>query len=170
MVAFLRGRQYARNVVRKKLNTVFESKAMAMKNYTSEVPISSSMARIEKNLVIAGAKKIMRDYDADGNCISISFQIVTDRETLGFQLPSRVEAIYKKLYSKYTRPTTKSEEIVRAQAGRTAWKIISDWVEIQITMIELEQAELAQVFLPYLFDGKQTFYDKFKKDGFKALR
>jgi hypothetical protein len=38
----------------------------------------------------------------------------------------------------------------RKQAERIAWRICKTWLEAQITLINLEQAKLEEVFLPYL--------------------
>lgn len=91
---------------------------MNLKNYTSETPASTSMAKIEKNLVSAGARNIMKTYDDNQSCTAISFQLTVNNKVLGFQLPAKVEAIYQILYAKYTKPTEKSQDICRAQAER----------------------------------------------------
>jgi hypothetical protein len=64
-----------------------------------------------------------------------------------------------------TRPETKKK--IPRQAERTAWKILSDWVEAQMAMIELSQIEITEVFLSYLYDHKtdQTFYEKQRNEG-----
>ena len=52
-----------------------------------------------------------------------------------------------------------------------SWKILQDWVEAQMAMIELAQIEVMEVFLPYLYDGqkKQTFFEQIKSKGFQKL-
>jgi hypothetical protein len=44
-----------------------------------------------------------------------------------------------------------------------------DWVAVQLSLIEMKQAELLQVFLPYLWAGKTTFYESIKQGKFKAI-
>ena len=38
-----------------------------------------------------------------------------------------------------------------------------------MSLIQMKQAEWMQVFLPYVWDGRQTFYDRLKGEGFKGL-
>ncbi len=46
---------------------------------------------------------------------------------------------------------------------------MQDWVEVQLSMIQMKQADLMQVFLPYVWDGKRTYYDALKVNGFRAM-
>jgi hypothetical protein len=57
------------------------------------------------------------------------------------------------------------------QAQRTAWKIVHEWVHIQLSMIQLGQAQPLEVFMPYIFDtrSQQTLFQVFEKNNFKAL-
>ncbi len=68
-------------------------------------------------------------------------------------------------------PSSASDEHIRAQAERTAWKNLLEWVEIQLLLIRLEQVEFMEVFLPYIYDGrrKATFYELTRDSGFKML-
>ena len=144
---------------------------MNLKNYTSTVPAVTSMGRIEKALVSAGATNISKTYE-DQVCTAITFRmIIKDHVPMFFQLPAKVEPCFKVLYAEVKRPRPDTKRLIREQAERTAWKIIADWVEIQLSMIMLEQAEPLQVFLPYAFDpeSNMTFYDRLKEKGFKAL-
>ena len=61
--------------------------------------------------------------------------------------------------------------MITEQAQRTSWKILYDWVQVQVSMIQLQQAEFIEVFLPYCYDREadKTFYEKLKGNGFKQL-
>lgn len=143
---------------------------MNLKNYTSEVPATTSMGKIEQNLVAAGATDISKKYE-DGVCVAITFRMVVNTQVLFFKLPARVEHCFKVLWKEVKRPVAGTKERTRQQAARTAWKIISDWVEIQLSMIKLEQALPLQVFLPYVYDpaSEQTFFEKLEQTNFKQL-
>ena len=89
-----------------------------------------------------------------------------------FKLPAKVsqcEQILVASLSPRSRPETRKK--VTAQAERTAWKILSDWIEAQMAMIELAQVEVMEVFLPYVYDvtRKQTFFEQIKERKYKAL-
>ena len=143
---------------------------MNLKNYTSEPPAITSMGRIEKALVEAGATFINKKYE-DGVCTAVLFQLMVNNAPISFKLPARVDQCFKVMWAEVKRPQDGTEQKVRAQAERTAWKIISDWVECQLSMIRLEQAEPLQVFLPYVYDLKteRTFYDRIQDSGLKLL-
>ena len=67
----------------------------------------------------------------------------------------------------------KDEDTTKAtiyeQAARTAWKLVQDWIEVQVSMIVMKQAEFLEVFLPYVWDGRQTYFESVKSGAFKAL-
>lgn len=143
---------------------------MNLKNYTSTTPVSSSMGKIEKALVSAGATDISKTYE-DGICIAIKFRMLVAGRPLFFMLPARVTACFEVMWKEVKRPRPNTKQLIRDQAERTAWKIVCDWVEVQLSMIMLEQAEALEVFLPYVYNPttEQTFYNQLKEKGFKAL-
>ena len=143
---------------------------MNLKNYTSEVPAVTSMGKIETALVQAGATDISKKYQ-DSVCIAIRFRMVVNNIPMFFELPAKVENCYRVLYAEIKRPRPDTKQKVRQQAERTAWKIVCDWVLVQLSMIMLEQAEPMQIFLPYAWDPEkeETFFEKLKQGGFKAL-
>lgn len=143
---------------------------MNLKNYTSEVPASRSMAKIEESLVKAGATNIMKAYE-NGTCSAITFRMLVNNRPIFFKLPAKVDACFNALWKEISRPRKDTRQKTTLQAERTAWKIVCDWVEVQLSMIQLEQAEPLQIFLPYVYDPEkdQTFYEKIKSGNLKLL-
>lgn len=144
---------------------------MNLKNYTSSVPASTSQAKIEKCLVAAGATDVSKKYSQERICIAIHFRLLVNDKPVFFQLPARVQQCFKVLWAEIKQPQAGTKERVLKQAEMTAWKIISDWVEVQLSMILLEQAEVLQIFLPYVYDSvnEKTFYEHVKEGSFKLL-
>ncbi len=147
---------------------------MNLKNHTSSVPVSTTIARIEQMLADAGASGIGKEY-ANGVPVSLVFKIHVqpDQPPVCVKLPANVEkcqfAFWKDHCKSRSHRSRKTSEDFKDQAARTAWKLQQDWVEVQLSMIRLEQLDTVQAFLAYAFDGKQTFYERVKDGGYKAL-
>lgn len=149
-----------------------------IKNYTSTIAAATSMSRIEEMLVEAGARDFMKSYNNKKECDAIVFVMAVPGSPapMHFKLPAKVDACYEALWKNYLKtvkkPSETMKQTLREQAARTAWKIIHDWVEIQLSLIQLEQAEAMEIFLPYAYnpDSKETYYEHLKKKGFKQLK
>jgi hypothetical protein len=144
---------------------------MNLKNYTSSVPVDRSVSLIEHDLVRAGAIHISKTYDDKQNLEGITFQIIVNNLSLIFRLPAKWKQCYKVMMEEVRKPRPGTEERIKEQSQRTAWKILYDWVSIQVTMIKLEQADIVEVFLPYVYDmaKDQTLFEKLKASNFKML-
>jgi hypothetical protein len=58
----------------------------------------------------------------------------------------------------------------KEQAARIAWRIVKDWLEAQLAMIEAGLVDLQQVFLPYAQDATgRTFYKLMRERKFQPL-
>lgn len=128
------------------------------------------MAFIESKLVQNGARKIQKTYDPDGRVDAMCFSIPIEGREVYFKLSARVsncEAVLRANLSSRARPETVRK--IPDQAVRTAWKIVSDWVEAQMARIELAQIEVMEAFMPYIFDGTQTYFESVKHRGYKGL-
>lgn len=137
---------------------------MNIKNYTSEVPAEKSIQRIKNLLIDAHARDIIERYD-NRVCVGIAFVIPMENRFLTFELPAKIDRVKKHLI----KVKRMRESTAQMQAGRTAWKTLAEWVEIQITMIILDQADPLELFFPYLYDGTQTYYNRLKQNDFKQL-
>lgn len=143
-----------------------------IKNYTSTTPAETSISRITKLLVKNGANNILSSYDDNHLLKSMTFVKVINNQSVPFKIEAKVQAIYELFLEEYVRtPSEASKEKSWQQAERTAWKLLADWIEIEMALIALNQSEFIQSFLPYVFDqGKgQTFFETIKESKFKLL-
>ena len=143
---------------------------MNLKNYTSDVPIERTIARIEQRLAESGADGIMKEYSG-GQLCALTFRVTMPEngQKLSVRLPANVEGVYNAMAKEVSRPRDGTMARIRDQAGRTAWKLMQDWCEVQLSLIAMQQAEFRQVFLAYILTGRQTFFERLKKDDFLAL-
>ena len=146
-----------------------------LKNYSSTVAASRSVAWIEQRLVDFGASNISKRYDpATKQLLAIMFQIPRNGMVYPVVLPARIPAAEKalrKARSSRRPPTSEAEQRIKEQTERTAWKILADWVDAQLAMIVLEQVEFLEVFMAFLYDSKtgRSFFEQVRDNGFKAL-
>lgn len=62
-----------------------------IKNYTSEVPVSVTIDRIEKLLVSAGVLGIAKEYGPQGCVVAITFGMPYEGRTVAVRLPVEFE-------------------------------------------------------------------------------
>jgi hypothetical protein len=66
----------------------------------------------------------------------------------------------KKSYSSHDSRYASQQSQRQAQAVRTAWRIVKDWTEAQLAIIETRMVTTEQVFLPYaVMRGGKTLYE-----------
>ena len=55
--------------------------------------------------------------------------------------------------------------VTREQAARVGWRIIKNWLEAQLALIETQMVSLAQVMLPYMQVGQtgQSLYEAWRE-------
>lgn len=130
---------------------------MSLLNFTTKVPVEKTMSEVTTLLVKSGARQVMTEYDADGSPSGLTFSVQTALGARGFTLPVEAKAIEKILSSNPDRRAHGTE-----QSHRVAWRIIKDWLEAQLALIETEMVTFDQVMLPYMrsVDGG-TFYDEY---------
>lgn len=158
---------------------------MFLKNFTSNVPVSQTVYRIEQVLIKAGVSGIMKEYGAAGEVSAITFQIKLEGNApYSVRLPADKVAATESLWRDYadgdklspdgqrlaynTRKQKTRADFIE-QGERTAWKLVQDWIEVQISMIQMKQADFMQVFLPYVWDGHETVYQRLKAGNYRAL-
>ncbi|MDB5268037.1 MAG: hypothetical protein JWP58_1077 [Hymenobacter sp.] len=143
-----------------------------LRNYTSEVTPAKSQATIEHLLVQAGASTISKFFDDTKRCQGFFFQISVGDVPLTFKLPANADLVYQHFVASTRNLDAKKREQLRAQAERTAWRTLQEWVQIQLDMVAMNQVELLQVLMPYQFDQdkQQTFFQRVMNSDLKLLK
>ena len=138
-----------------------------IKNYTTEIPLEKTIAEIQKLLSGNGATGIMFDYSADGHLKAVFFKIQYKGKELPFKLPAKPEQVYNVLFAGKLGEYSYKEQRM-AKAEMIAWRVCKLWLEAQITHINLDQAKIEEVFLPYLVVGNnKTLYENMIDTGFQ---
>lgn len=138
---------------------------MAILNYTTKIKTEKTASEIQIILGKSGAQAVMSEYH-DGEVSAISFRYEEEGKLLSFRLPINSEGVFRAI----KRDCKDNRYRNIDQAKRTAWRIVKDWIEAQMALVEANQADLVEVFLPYLQDDNgATVYQRLKSGGFKAL-
>lgn len=139
---------------------------MAILNYTTKIAAEKTAREIQAKLVAAKASAVLMEYD--NQILSrLSFKIQTAHGEISVRLPANIEGVYKAIQRSSKVPHRLK---TREQASMVAWRIIKDWVEAQLAIIEAEVATFPQVFLPYMQNPEgKTMYEVFEQRGLPAL-
>ena len=137
---------------------------MEILNYTTKIKSEKTASEIQAILGKAGAQAVMSEFEG-GDVSAISFRFEVNGQPISFRLPINKEGVLKAL-----RRDCEPRYINPEQACRTAWRIIKDWVEAQLALVDANQADIVEVFLPYAqnHDGR-TIYEVLEQTGFNLL-
>ena len=139
---------------------------MSILNYTTQIKALKTVGEIQTMLAEAGAQAVLTEYDG-GDVSALSFRLEHNGQLISFRLPVRTEEIYVVLQND---PDIPRKLKTLEQATRVAWRIIKVWTAAQLALIEAEQADMVQAFLPYVQDSKgQTLYERLEQTDFKLL-
>lgn len=134
---------------------------MALLNYTTDTSVEKTVADIQKLLSGHNVSAIMTEYEGP-QISALNFKIDINGKPMAFKLPCNwrsVKEILRKKNGNRKRVRGRLERLVDdsdEQAQRVAWRIIKDWVEAQLALVEVNMVTVPQVFLPYAItkDGR----------------
>lgn len=136
---------------------------MPILNYTTKRSAEQSIAAIQKLLSIRGAHKIVTDYN-EGIVVAITFQMSVGERTMAFSLPCNAEGVLRAMerdHRKGVRVDSRYRNIKHAHS--VGWRIVHDWIEAQMAIVDANLAEIAEVFLPYAVTSNgNTLYNEVK--------
>ena len=141
---------------------------MPLLNYTTKVNAQKTVTEVMGLLVAKGADEISVVYDDDRQPAGLKWTVQIPRlGRVAFALPCNTDAVFVKLTEQRVMVT--APESRRQQAIRTSWRILKDWVEAQMALLETGMVTMDEIFLPYMLSGGQTFYQALVAGEFKAL-
>ena len=140
---------------------------MAILNYTTTIKAEKTAAEIQVKLAKAKAQAVLCEYDSDGVLCAMSFRVMTTQGMVSFRMPANTAGVLRALNRD---PRVPKRLKTPEQAANVTWRVLKDWIEAQLAIVEAEMAELTEVFLPYAQgQGGQTVYEAMQAHGFKAL-
>ena len=115
-------------------------------------------------LAAKGASAIQIEY-ANGQPSGMSFKIDYDGQQIPFRIPANPVGVLQAL-KKSAPPSMRTPE----QAQRVAWRIMKDYIEVQLAVVESQQAQFAEVFMGYaIVQGGQTLFQAFTQNPSRML-
>lgn len=89
---------------------------------------------------------------------------------MAFKLPMNVLAVQQILKNQNKQGLLRKGFTELEQAQRVGWRILKNWVEAQLAIIETKMVTVDQIYLPYATgkDGK-TIYDRFVENRSKFM-
>ena len=117
-------------------------------------------------LVKHGAKSIMKQFD-DGMITSLSFLINTGVNDIPIKLPIRVDDVLQVLIEQKKMHPKAGIKATKDQANRVAWRILKDWIEVQMALLDIGMVQFEEIFLSYIETaGGKTIYEKLEEKHF----
>lgn len=139
---------------------------MAILNYSTTVDAFRTASEIECILVKHKAKSIMKNYEGE-SITGLSFLIDTGFQQLPIRLPVKVDKCLKILKKEKHENPRKQIKDTREQAERVAWRILKDWVEAQMALLDIEMVQFEEIFMPYIETGNgQTIFERLEAKQF----
>ena len=143
-------------------------------NYSTKVAAPVTIGQIMDILVKHGADNINVVYDPETHQPrALAWRVQTRQGNLSYALPCRVDAVFEILTRQ--RVLVRNAQARREQAARVAWRILKDWVEAQMALLETGMVDLEEIFLPYMLTGtgehQRTVYEALQAgSGLPALQ
>lgn len=139
---------------------------MAILNYTTTVDAFKTVSEIEYILMKHKATSIMKQYDGE-TITGLSFLIDTGVQQIPVKLPVKIDECLEVLKKEKRQNPKKQIMDTRQQAERVAWRILKDWVEAQMALLDIEMVRFEEIFLPYIETSNgQTIFQKLEEKQF----
>jgi hypothetical protein len=134
---------------------------MPIKDYTTQIDAAKTAGQVQTVLAKAGAVGVAMQFH-EGEPVAIAFTVATQFGMREFTLPVHAEQVQAVLRKQRVQPKFQTAE----HARRVAWRIVKDWIEAQLAIIQTEMVTLDQVMLPYMRTGDgSTVFERYQDSG-----
>ena len=150
-------------------------------NYTTTIPVSKTLGEIQKLLAEAGADHFSVRYGKGAVPVGVVFAMQTAQGALDYRLPVDAEKVLAMLecasnewvrvkkkysYGSERRRRVPQSHVTPEHAAQVGWRVIKDWLEAQVALIQIGLVSLDEVMLPYQLtaDG-MTIYELAREKG-----
>ena len=141
---------------------------MPLLNYTTKVNTQKTVTEVMGLLVAKGSTEVSIVYDDNQQPAGLKWTVQSPRlGRVAFALPCNIDAVFVKLTEQRIMVT--APESRRQQAVRTSWRILKDWVEAQMALLETGMVTMDEILLLYMLSGGQTLYQALAAGEFKGL-
>jgi hypothetical protein len=140
-------------------------------NYTTSIDAEKTALECVTMLMKHGARNVALSVGEDRNPDGLDFAIqlpwgVTRAYSVPINIAGTERALKKAVAARRIRPGFATPD----QARRVAWRVMKDWLEVQIALIEAGAVELEQVMLPYMrVAADKTVYSVWVADEMRQL-
>lgn len=146
--------------------------------HTTKVPPEQTAGQITGLLVQLGADDISTKIE-EGRIAGMSFTVQIEGQRLAYRLPIRWRPVYEQMLKEReaARRTSKPLEPevvanIEAQSRRTAWRIVLEWLKVQMAFVETGARNALEVFMADLIvekAGDMTLGELVAQKGVRAL-
>lgn len=89
------------------------------------------------------------------------------KKKYGIRLPVKVEECLEVLKREKKNSPRSNIKATREQAERVAWRILKDWIEAQMALLDIEMVRFEEIFLPYIeTQNGKTIYEQLEEKKF----
>lgn len=147
---------------------------MALLNYSTSVAVEKTVGEIQSILSRHKCRGVQTRYSETGEITALAFTLQTDFGEREYAMPVNVEGVAQTLKVEKNAgrlnglPWNVIEHApsLRAQAARVAWRILKDWLEAQLAIVQSRSVTFEQVMLPYMLveseEGMKTVFEVFQ--------
>jgi len=133
---------------------------MPLLDYSTKIPYERTMSQVEAILMVHGAKDIYKKIDNQGHVYALIFTLPSPDGNLPIRLPIDANATFEVLKKQCQNRQVAKRFATEDHARRVAWRIIKDWLEAQVWLVETQMAKMEEILLPYMMVTKdKTLYE-----------